>query len=65
MREAPLNNVKFRQALAFATDRGGSVKAVCFGHCTPATTSLPMTTPFFNKGWKRATRTTSTRRSSS
>ena len=52
MREAPLNNVKFRQALAFATDRAAIVKAVCFGHCTPATTFLPMTTPFFNKGSK-------------
>ena len=51
-REAPLNNVKFRQALAFATDRTAIVKAVCFGHCTPATTFLPMTTPFFNKGSK-------------
>jgi peptide/nickel transport system substrate-binding protein len=51
-REAPLNNVKFRQALAFATDRAAIVKAVCFGHCTPATTFLPMTTPFFNKGSK-------------
>jgi len=35
-REAPLNNVKFRQALAYATDRAAIVKAVCFGHCTPA-----------------------------
>ena len=51
-REAPLNNVKFRQALAYATDRAAIVKAVCFGHCTPATTFLPMTTPFFNKGSK-------------
>lgn len=51
-REAPLNNVKFRQALAHATDRAAIVKAVCFGHCTPATTFLPMTTPFFNKGAK-------------
>jgi peptide/nickel transport system substrate-binding protein len=52
IREAPLNNVKFRQALAHATDRAAIVKAVCFGHCTPATTFLPMTTPFFNKGSK-------------
>jgi peptide/nickel transport system substrate-binding protein len=51
-REAPLNNVKFRQALAYATDRAAIVKAVCFGHCTPATTFLPMTTPMFNKGAK-------------
>jgi peptide/nickel transport system substrate-binding protein len=51
-REAPLNNVKFRQALAYATDRAAIVKAVCFGHCTPATTFLPMTTPMFNKGSK-------------
>ncbi len=51
-REAPLNNVKFRQALAYATDRAAISKAVCFGHCTPATTFLPMTTPFFNKGSK-------------
>jgi peptide/nickel transport system substrate-binding protein len=48
-REAPLNNVKFRQALAYATDRDAIVKAVCFGHCTTATTFLPMTTPYFNK----------------
>ena len=52
MREAPLNNVKFRQALAFGTDRAAIVKAVCFGYCTPATTFLPMTTPFFNKASK-------------
>jgi peptide/nickel transport system substrate-binding protein len=51
-REAPLNNVKFRQALAHATDRAAIVKAVCFGNCTPATTFLPMTTPFFNKASK-------------
>jgi peptide/nickel transport system substrate-binding protein len=52
MREAPLNNLKLRQALAYATDRAAIVKAVCFGHCTPATTFLPMTTPYFNKGSK-------------
>jgi peptide/nickel transport system substrate-binding protein len=52
MREAPLSNVKLRQALAYATDRAAIGKAVCYGHCTPATTFLPMTTPFFNKGTK-------------
>src|SRR5262245_50112108 len=52
MREAPLSNVKLRQALAYATDRAAIVKAVCFGNCTPATTFLPMTTPFANKGSK-------------
>ena len=52
MREAPLSNVKLRQALSYATDRAAIVKAVCFGHCTPATTFLPMTTPYFNKGSK-------------
>jgi peptide/nickel transport system substrate-binding protein len=52
IREAPLSNVKFRQALAYATDRPAISKAVCFGHCTPATTFLPMTTPMFNKGSK-------------
>ena len=52
IREAPLNNVKVRQALAYATDRGAIVKAVCFGACTPATTFLPMTTPFFNTSAK-------------
>jgi peptide/nickel transport system substrate-binding protein len=52
MREAPLSNVKLRQALAYATDRAAIGKAVCYGHCTPATTFLPMTTPFFNKGSK-------------
>ena len=52
IREAPLSNVKFRQALAYATDRAAVVKAVCFGSCTPATTFLPMTTPFFNKASK-------------
>jgi len=52
IREAPLNNVKFRQALAYGTDRGAINKAVCFTLCTPATTFLPMTTPFFNKGSK-------------
>jgi peptide/nickel transport system substrate-binding protein len=48
-REAPLNNVKVRQALAYATDRNAIVRAVCFGYCTPATTFLPMTTPYFDK----------------
>src|SRR5262249_24316437 len=52
VRQAPLNNVKFRQALAYATDRAAIGKAVCFGHCTSTTTFLPMTTPFFNKGAK-------------
>jgi len=52
VREAPLNNGKFRQALAYATDRAAIVKAVCFGHCTPATMFLPMTTRFFNKSAK-------------
>jgi peptide/nickel transport system substrate-binding protein len=52
IREAPLNNVKVRQALAYATDRAAIVKAVCFGACTPATTFLPMTTPFFNTSAK-------------
>ena len=51
-RVSPLNDVKFRQALAHATDRAGIVKAVCFGYCTPATTFLPMTTPMFNKSSK-------------
>ena len=52
VREAPLSNVKVRQALAYATDRAAIVKAVCFGYCTPATTFLPITTPYFNKGAK-------------
>ncbi len=52
IRDAPLDNAKFRQALAYGTDRAAIVKAVCFGHCTPATTFLPQTTPFFNKGAK-------------
>ncbi len=51
-RVSPLNDVKFRQALAYATDRAGIVKAVCFGYCTPATTFLPMTTPMFNTSSK-------------
>ena len=50
VREAPLNNVKFRQALAYATDRAAIGKAVCFGNCTPATTFLPMTTPVLQQG---------------
>jgi peptide/nickel transport system substrate-binding protein len=52
VREAPLNNVKLRQALATAIDRYAIGRAVCFGYCTPATTFLPMTTPYFNKGAK-------------
>ena len=52
IREAPLNNVKVRQALAHATNRYAIVRAVCFGYCTPATTFLPMTTPYFNKSSK-------------
>ena len=51
-REAPFDNVKFRQALATAIDRYAIVRAVCFGYCTAATTFLPMTTPFFNKSSK-------------
>ncbi len=51
-REAPLINVKFRQALASAIDRYAIGRAVCFGYCTPATTFLPITTPFFNKSSK-------------
>jgi len=56
IREAPLNNVKVRQGLAYATDRYAIVRAVCFGYCTPATTFLPMTTPYFNKTAKGYTR---------
>jgi peptide/nickel transport system substrate-binding protein len=52
VRDAPLSNVKLRQALAYAVDRYAIVRAVCFGYCTPATTFLPMTTPYFNKGSK-------------
>ena len=51
-RLSPLNEVKFRQALAYAIDRAALVKAVCFGVCTPATTFLPMTTPMFNASSK-------------
>jgi len=51
-RLSPLNDVKFRQALAYATDRASLVKAVCFGVCTPATTFLPRTTPMFNSSSK-------------
>jgi peptide/nickel transport system substrate-binding protein len=52
LREAPLDDRKVRQALAYATDRAAVVKAVCFGHCVPATTFLPIATPFFDKGSK-------------
>jgi len=52
---APLNNVKFRQALAYATDRSGIVKAVCYDNCVPATSFLPLTTPYFDKGLKAYT----------
>ena len=52
---APLNNVKFRQALAYATDRAGIVKAVCYDNCVPATSFLPLTTPYFDKGLKAYT----------
>jgi len=52
IREAPLNNVRLRQALAYAIDRYVFVRAICFGYCTPATTFLPMTTPYFNKSSK-------------
>jgi peptide/nickel transport system substrate-binding protein len=47
--QPPLNNVKLRQALSYATDRDAIVKAVCYGACTPATSFLPITTPFFDK----------------
>jgi len=52
---APLNNVKFRQALAYATDRAGVVKAVCYDNCTPATSFLPITTLYFDKALKAYT----------
>jgi peptide/nickel transport system substrate-binding protein len=50
--QAPLNNVKFRQALAYATDRAGINKGVCYGACVPATSFMPLTTQYFNKGLK-------------
>lgn len=53
--KAPLNNVKLRQALSWATDRAGIVKAVLYGNGTPATSFLPITTPFFNKQMKAYT----------
>lgn len=53
--KAPLNNVKLRQALSYATDRAGIVKAVLYGNGTPATSFLPITTPFFDKGLKAYT----------
>ena len=52
---APLNNVKLRQALSYATDRAGIVKAVLYGNGTTATSFLPITTPFFDKGLKAYT----------
>ena len=52
---APLNNVKLRQALSYATDRAGIVKAVLYGNGTPATSFLPITTPFFHKQLKAYT----------
>jgi len=53
--QSPLNNVKLRQALSYATDRAAIVKAVCYGNCTPATSFLPITTPFFHKQLKAYT----------
>ncbi len=50
--QAPLNNVKFRQALAYATDRAAINKGVCYGFCVPATSFMPLTTLYFNKGLK-------------
>jgi peptide/nickel transport system substrate-binding protein len=52
---APLNNVKVRQALSWATDRAGIVKAVLYGNGTPATSFLPITTPYFHKTLKAYT----------
>ncbi len=52
---APLNNVKLRQALSYATDRAGIVKAVLYGNGTAATSFLPITTPFFHKQLKAYT----------
>ncbi|HYM68447.1 MAG TPA: ABC transporter substrate-binding protein [bacterium] len=53
--QAPLNNAKFRQALAYATDRAGINKGVCYGACVPATSFMPLTTQYFNKGLKAYT----------
>jgi len=52
---APLNNIKVREALSYATDRDAIVKAVCYGACTPATSFLPITTPLFDKQLKAYT----------
>ena len=52
---APLNNAKLRQALSYATDRAGIVKAVLYGNGTAATSFLPITTPFFDKQLKAYT----------
>ena len=41
-----------QSTVVYQPARAAIVKAVCFGHCTPATTFLPMTTPMFNKGSK-------------
>jgi len=53
--KAPLNNVKLRQALSYATDRAAIVKAVLYGNGTAATSFLPITTPFFHKQLKAYT----------
>jgi glutathione transport system substrate-binding protein len=45
----PLDNVKVRQALNFATDRGALVAALLRGYGTAANSPLPPTNPFYDK----------------
>ena len=45
----PFDDVHVRRAIAFAIDRDALIKAVLFGHGTPANSLLPQGTPFHDE----------------
>lgn len=45
----PFNDVHARRAIAYAIDREALIKAVLFGHGTPANSLLPQGTPYYDK----------------
>lgn len=50
VRNGPLANKDFRKALSYALDRDGMIKAILFGNGKAATSFLPETTLYFDKG---------------
>lgn len=45
----PLDDVRVRQALSFATDQPGIVRAIMYGYATPANSPLAPVTPGYDK----------------